>query len=362
MKTMFNDEGESEMGDSSRKNVKVKTSIMTGDAAAVKRLDKQKLKKKYERMHPNYTRLVNEVKEILRKDLRKKRLKYQMLSNRVKDFDSLIGKAERQSCSQPFDEIEDICGARIVCLYREDLKLIDKMIRDRFSIVSADMKTEKVAEDQFRYESNHYIVKLGRAVRGPHYNGITNMRCEIQVRTILMDAWASVSHHMDYKTEIDIPEKLKRNFYALSGLFYVADTQFQLLKDERDKEMRKIRKQTRQKGFDITQELNLDTLIAYARWKWPKRRGPRTKGWSELLNSLTDFGYDSLVKVDRVVKRGYKAFEMFEESEKQKGFFQNIGVLRLSVAFANKKYRRRFYPHTAIFDNYRYLSEATKKA
>ena len=54
---------------------------------------------------------------------------------------------------------------------------------------------------------------------------------EIQIRTITQDAWASISHYLDYKNEISIADELKKDFYALSGLFYIADTQFNKIQE-----------------------------------------------------------------------------------------------------------------------------------
>ena len=62
------------------------------------------------------------------------------------------------------------------------------------------------------------------------------MPFEIQVRTIAQDAWDSVSHYLDYKNN-SIRDELKRDFYALSGLFYVADTHFSFIKQDK---MRRI--------------------------------------------------------------------------------------------------------------------------
>jgi len=55
---------------------------------------------------------------------------------------------------------------------------------------------------------------------------------EIQVRTIAQDAWAAISHYLDYKKKSVIPDQLKRDFHALSGLFYVADTHFLFIRRE----------------------------------------------------------------------------------------------------------------------------------
>jgi putative GTP pyrophosphokinase len=88
--------------------------------------------------------------------------------------------------------------------------------------------------------SVHHIVRFGSKHKGERYDNIKNIPFEIQVRTIAMDAWANISHYLDYKTEQDIPTELKRDFHALSGMFYVADKHFQLFFEQRSKKQKAI--------------------------------------------------------------------------------------------------------------------------
>src|SRR5947208_10717429 len=99
--------------------------------------------------------------------------------------------------------------------------------------------------------------------KGPRYDAISGMPFEVQVRTILMDAWANVSHYLDYKGEADVPKPLRRDFYALSGLFYVADSHFEMFfkssKDSR-KQMAKLASESQSELTE--QDINLDSLTA----------------------------------------------------------------------------------------------------
>ena len=83
-----------------------------------------------------------------------------------------------------------------------------------------------------------------------------------------------ICYHLDYKQEIDIPSNLRRDFYALSGLFYVADTHFEMLRNSIFTINSQLQKSVEENTFRIEQEMNLNTLIAYLKWKMPKRRSP----------------------------------------------------------------------------------------
>ena len=61
---------------------------------------------------------------------------------------------------------------------------------------------------------------------------LRQMTFEIQIRTICQHAWSSVSHNLFYKNEKYVPRNVKRDFHAINGLFYVADTHFEMIKEE----------------------------------------------------------------------------------------------------------------------------------
>jgi putative GTP pyrophosphokinase len=84
----------------------------------------------------------------------------------------------------------------------------------------------------FGYMSLHLKAKLKSSFESHFGEEIKQIPFEIQVRTIAQDAWASISHYLDYKKESVIPNELKRDFHALSGLFYVADTHFSFIRNE----------------------------------------------------------------------------------------------------------------------------------
>jgi ppGpp synthetase/RelA/SpoT-type nucleotidyltranferase len=89
---------------------------------------------------------------------------------------------------------------------------------------SANQTRSKVATSlHLAYQSVHFVGRIHPSRSGPRYDSIKGQRFEIQVRTILMDAWANVSNYLDYKSDRSIPSELRRDFFALSGLFYVAE-------------------------------------------------------------------------------------------------------------------------------------------
>lgn len=94
---------------------------------------------------------------------------------------------------------------------------------------------EGIAPDNFGYMAFHLTAKLKDSQVDHTLDEVKSVPFEVQIRTIAQDAWASISHYLDYKKESEIPARLRRDFHALSGLFYVADVHFAFLTEEKAK-------------------------------------------------------------------------------------------------------------------------------
>ena len=198
------------------------------------------------------------------------------VSSRIKSFQSFAAKADRNELSDPYAQIRDVVGIRVVCLFISDIQRIGKLIEQAFDVVEQDNKIDGGEVSSFGYMSFHFIVKMKATCSGPRYDAISNRPFEIQVRTIAMDAWAAASHYLDYKSEVDVPSDLRRDFFALSGLFYVADRHFEMFFDARKTAIAEITSTLKQHSPVWDQELNLDSLRAYLRYSF-QTEGSRTQ-------------------------------------------------------------------------------------
>jgi putative GTP pyrophosphokinase len=179
----------------------------------------------YTKRQNQFERLKNEAHKIIDYQLSVRGIKLHHLGGRVKELDSLIKKAIRKNMSDPFTEMTDIVGLRVVYLFQGDLKIIKGIIRKCFRVVKEEDKLADMP-NVFDYGVPHFDVKLPDKFSK---EDIGNMTFEIQVHTICQDAWAAVSH-IFYKGEGKVPSSFKKDFYALNGLFYVADTHFEILR------------------------------------------------------------------------------------------------------------------------------------
>jgi putative GTP pyrophosphokinase len=228
--------------------------------------------------------LCEEVVFTLRSRLDDLKIKPHSVASRVKGYESLQAKAQSRGYSNPISEVSDLAGVRVVTLFLSDLSAVCTDIGSTFSIIERDDKLEQSGSETFGYSSVHFVCELDEGFRGTRYDRLRHRRFEIQVRTLLMDAWANVSHYLDYKGEASIPSDLRRDFHALSGLFYVADRHFELFYGQSIAAVKRIA--TVASGELLDLEIDRATLAAYLAHRFPDREKSGDGVVSELVEEL----------------------------------------------------------------------------
>ncbi len=312
-------------------------------------MDLDAIKSEYSSRKPKYEKLKNEVIYSLKEELKKAKIPYHLIDGRIKELDSVIAKTQRQYGEQELDDINnivDICGVRIICLFLSDMKKIGDIIEGNFDIEDKDDKILSRPEVEFGYMSVHYIGKLPSALSGHRYNDIKDLGFEIQVRTIAMHSWATISHYLDYKSPHSIPSELRKDFNALSALFYLADSHFELF-FQKGQESKQIVEQKAEEAVGIAgEEINLDTLSTYLKSTFPDREHSFTGSVSSLVEEVIAADIHTIGGLDEQIQRGQDAFLRYEEKyppgdikRRPKGRFSDVGIVRSSLSIANKKYR-----------------------
>ncbi|MDR2717974.1 MAG: tetratricopeptide repeat protein [Treponema sp.] len=149
------------------------------------------------------------------------------LKIRLKEFDSYYKKYLRllkSGIAEP--QITDLMGIRVICPFIEDLTKAETLIKEHFDVIETEQKGHYTFKE-FGYESIHVLIKIPADIihkRGPAGCDAA----EIQIRTILQDAWAEVEHELVYKAEFnpfDMP--MKRKLAAVNASLSLADIIFQ---------------------------------------------------------------------------------------------------------------------------------------
>ena len=163
------------------------------------------------------------------------------VEGRIKDKEECIKKFHRkyqnkiEANEEPYEiklYLSDLIGIRIVCLYEDQVEEISSLLKRDFKIIDV---TDKIAtventEDLFGYKGFHMDLALSDELSNqPKYRKFANFPFEVQIRSLIQDAWSVLDHKIKYKKSI--PTDLKRRINVLSALFELADREFKEIRN-----------------------------------------------------------------------------------------------------------------------------------
>jgi putative GTP pyrophosphokinase len=177
------------------------------------------------------------------KSLTSSQYNLQSVSYRIKDEKGCIEKFREKYLKKLEEEgkdfaikdfITDIIGVRVVCLYNSDIEPIGALLKSHFDAIDETDKSGilDTTDNQFGYRGLHLDLKLN-SVRNflPEYQDINEFRFEVQIRSIIQDAWSVLDHKIKYKKS-KLPSELKRSINRLAALFEIADNEFLRVRKE----------------------------------------------------------------------------------------------------------------------------------
>lgn len=183
-----------------------------------------------------YEHLSASVLQITEGLMKKDGIKYASAVYRVKDADSLSEKIRRKGEKyKTLSDITDIGGVRIITYYADDVDRVAELIEREFKVDKENSidKRKTLEPNVFGYLSLHYVICLDdrRAVL-PEYENLGKLKIEVQIRSILQHSWAEMEHDMGYKSNIEVPSEIVRDFSRLAGLLEIADKEFQEIRQK----------------------------------------------------------------------------------------------------------------------------------
>jgi ppGpp synthetase/RelA/SpoT-type nucleotidyltranferase len=256
--------------------------------------------KAYQAQLSTYERFTLKLRALLEELLDLNEIGNYSLEHRTKDVEGFREKISRvgKHYEDPLSEVTDLCGLRIILIRLSDVERVINLIRSEFEIDEQNSvnKEAELKEDQFGYSSVHLVVQLNAARSSlPESRAFKHMKAEIQVRTVLQHAWATISHIFLYKASETVESHIGRRLFRLSAFFEIGDSELEQFAQAVKDVQAAIRTEVQEGDRQV--ELNADSLRVYietapevAYWLNSLRSGAFNWSIESFMNDLSRLG------------------------------------------------------------------------
>ena len=153
------------------------------------------------------------------------------IDTRIKEPKSIVKKMEKKKYDKTYlnliEKINDIAGIRIVCTLKDDIFFIRDLVKQIPDIHVLKEKDYVTNPKESGYSSYHMIVEVPVKLS----QKTIYVKCEIQIRTLAMDFWASFEHKVKYKTEQEVNKKTSKELVNCAKMISKFDEKMISLKN-----------------------------------------------------------------------------------------------------------------------------------
>lgn len=275
------------------------------------------------------------------------------IEGRVKDKEECLKKFHRkyqnrlEADEQPYEIrffISDLIGIRIVCLYEDQIALLSQMLQQHFKILDITDKISSVesTEEFFGYKGLHMDLALNDEMASlPKYLPYADNSFEVQIRSLIQDAWSVLDHKIKYKKSI--PIDLKRRINILSALFELADREF---KEIRNATIELMQQETVAPIIEQNADTHKTSVLGAI-----STTGKTLNAFNFLRiagHFFRDFEFDDF-KVDNFVNDILKLHSGFEKSDFHQCLDENLNIVKeFHEYYIAENPDKTFSPFTSI--------------
>jgi len=223
----------------------------------------EKLQNIYLKNLPIWEKILTNFSNTIVNKLQAEELKFSF-KKRVKSIESLnLKKQELINIeSTQNQKIKDLLGLRFIVSFLEDVERVVDIIKESLDVVNIERKSEALSYREFAYDSVHLEISLkDENIQFPDF---CSKSCEIQIRTILQEAWAEIEHELVYKSDIEFPDNqaIRKKLAALNANLVLSDMIFQEIRDEQ-KELKIWGQERFQELQKRAKKISIDSLPKY---------------------------------------------------------------------------------------------------
>ena len=236
--------------------------------------------------------------------LREARLDDARLETRTKKVESFLDKATKTDgrggfkYADPATQLTDFVGGRVMVPLSADVAPVARLVQRLYLVEEMSDQRAGTLLDVPGYQSLHFLVRFraeDRESLGLDEHGVPDLPVELQVRSILQHAWASLQHDLMYKGERSPTDSVRRRLIALAGLLELADNEFMSVRLAHG-DSAGVLDDSHAGGFDVP------GVAAWAEALCDDESGSEPQAWAAALRTvLTELGATSADEADSLI-------------------------------------------------------------
>lgn len=249
-------------------------------------------------------------------------IKLASFSQRAKEIESLRRKLQKDKYNKD-SEITDLAGVRVITYTGKDISAIADIISKNFNIDISNSvdKTQCLGDDRVGYRGIHFVVSFDDArMQMPENRKFGDLKCEIQVTSLIAHTWSEITHEKGYKFEGTLPRELERRKNLLAGVLEIADDEIDAYIDSFDRYVAQMEEEAEQGCLNY--QINSLSLEKFMAWKFSGISPQMFRDIDMILQELSLFGLRTIQELnDRILPD-------FEEQVRKGGWRSLDGIIR----------------------------------
>lgn len=158
------------------------------------------------------------------------------IESRLKSPTSIVEKLKRRNLPLNVkslkDGMNDIAGIRVICNYLDDIYRIADLLASQDDVKLLLRRDYIKYPKESGYRSLHLVIEIPIFLA----ERVEHVKCEVQIRTIAMDFWASLEHQLKYKGTTDMSEDLRKRLKICAEAITEVDVEMQEIHKDISKE------------------------------------------------------------------------------------------------------------------------------
>ncbi len=149
------------------------------------------------------------------------------IESRLKSPISIMQKLKRRDLPLNLESLKtgmnDIAGIRVICNYLDDIYHIADLLTGQDDVKLLLRRDYIKHPKESGYRSLHLVIQIPVFLA----ERVEHVKCEVQIRTIAMDFWASLEHQLKYKRNTDVSEELRTRLKICADAITEVDVEMQ---------------------------------------------------------------------------------------------------------------------------------------